>query len=361
MRSPRRIIFRLSAVLGVLALALAAAAYAWSLGARAPANPAWHGRTMGTLYTVKLAGSEWNGFRLRRLQWDVELALRDVNREMSHYQPDSELFRFNLHSSPAPFRVSAPLAEVLRFSLDLHRHSGGAFDPTLGALINLWGFGPAGPPTAIPTTADVARAQALCGAGHLAVSPQNEIQKDLPGLQINLGAVAKGYGVDQAARVLAAAGVSNFMVEIGGEIVARGRNADGEPWRIGIDCPAPGLLPGEQLARQLRVSDLAVATSGDYRNFIEDAAGRVFCHILDPATGFPVTHALASVTVIAANGMIADALATTLFVLGPERGLKWIRTFPGAEALFLVRETNGSFRALASPGFRERTGCEPPP
>lgn len=352
---PRR--FHPWKTLWVLSVLIAFAAYTWIRDARAPADPHWTGETMGTIYNIRVAGARMSLKELEALQAAVAARLVDVNSRMSHYQPDSELSRFNRSDSTEPFAISEPFARVLRFAIDLHHKSGGVFDPALGSLIDLWGFGPAGRVTKAPSQEEVDRVLPSVGCKHLAMAGETSIRKDVPGLQLNLSAVAKGYGVDEAARVLAQHGIRNYFVEIGGEVVAEGLNAKGSPWRVGVEVPDPEAFPGEAIEAVFELSHAAVATSGDYRNFFVDDDGRRFSHILDPRTGRPITHHLASVSVVADDCMTADGLATTLYVMGEREGAAWLaRAYPGVEALFIVRNQDGSFAGMATPGLEARTG-----
>jgi FAD:protein FMN transferase len=312
---------------------------------------AWEGRTMGTFYSVKIAGVEQNDRLVADLRTAVEQRFDEINRHMSHYQPDSDLSQFNRSTSLAPFRVSADFAMVTRRALELNRASGGAFDPTLGWLINLWGFGPAGANAEAPSDDQIAECRRKSGAVHLRVTPQDELQKDVPELQLNLSAIAKGYGADEAARVLRERGYSNVLVSVCGEIVAFGLNPDGKPWRLAVERPQYGDARSGESSAVVSISDCALSTSGDAHNYFTDANGQVYSHILDPATGRPVHHNLASVTVIAPDGLTADGLATTLFVMGPDRGLHWIDEHPGFAALFIVREGADGLRLIPSKRF----------
>ncbi|MCX7006930.1 MAG: FAD:protein FMN transferase, partial [Kiritimatiellaeota bacterium] len=285
------------------------------------------------------------------LRGAVQQRFDEISRQMSHYLPDSEISRFNSSTSTAPVKVSAAFARVTRFALKLNRASEGAFDPTLGPLITLWGFGPAGSPGKVPSADQLTAYRAQCGATHLRVTAQDELQKDIPGLQLNFGAIAKGYGADEAARVLRGRDYANLFVSVGGEIVALGLNPEGQPWQVGIERPLYGAAPGAALSASVPLSGRALSTSGDSHQFFRDEHGRVFAHILDPATGRPVQNTLASATVIAADGLTADGLATALFVLGPERGLRWIEAHPDVAALLILREADGRFRLVASSRF----------
>lgn len=330
--------------------------------APAPRLLTWEGRTMGTFYIVKLAGVAQNEQLTAELRGAVEKRFDAINRAMSHYLPESELSRFNSSTSTAPFKVSAPFAHVVRHSLAVCRESGGAFDPTLGALINLWGFGPAGSTLRVPDKADIAAAQRVCGSRHLRVTDADELQKDVPGLQLNLGGVAKGYGADEVASLLQERGYSNVFVSVCGEIVTRGLNPEGRPWQVGVERPLYDIPHGAALSAIVPLSGRALSTSGDTHNFFRDAHGKVFAHILDPATGWPVgNNRIASVTVIATNGLTADSLTKPLYILGPERGLRWIEARPDTAALFILREDDGRLRLVASSRFPAFQTLEPQP
>jgi len=270
---------------------------------------------------------------------------------MSHYHPDSELSRFNRSPVTTPVKVSAELACVTRRALELTRDSEGAFDPTMEQLINLWGFGPRKGTGDVPADEQIAAAQRLCGTRHLRVTADDELQKDIPGLQLNLGAIAKGYAADEAARVLRERGYTNLFVSVSGEIVALGVRPDGKPWQVGVERPRYSARRNAELSAIVPLLGGALSTSGDSHQFFRDATGRIFSHILDPSTGRPVEHELASVTVVAADAMTADGVATTLFVLGLERGLRWVEDRPGIAALFIVRGEGGQLRLVASRRF----------
>jgi FAD:protein FMN transferase len=356
---PRR--FHPWKALWVLAVLIAVFVYTSRRDTPGPANPSWTGKTMGSTYSVKLVGSRLSAPQLENLKAAVDAALVEVNRQMSHYVTNSELSRFNQSTSTAPFEVSEAFAGVTRFALELSEKTDGMFDPTLGPLIDLWGFGPKPRRDTEPSESEIAAAEALCGYRHLSVVSNRFLQKDIPGLRLNLSAIAAGYGSDEAARVIRAAGISNLFVDVTGEVLAFGVNAEGNPWRVGVDLPDPDSMPGENLATVLHLSaGSAVATSGNYRNFFQDENGRVYSHIFNPKLGRPVSHNLASVSVAATNCMVADGLSTTLFVLGPVEGPKWIETYPGAAALFIVRNEDGSFTQFASRGFAAMTGYAPP-
>lgn len=306
---------------------------------------------MGTTYVVKIAGVESNAALGAKLRSAVEARFNEINQEMSNYQPDSELSCFNRSTSQVPIKVSTEFAKVVWHALALSRDSGGAFDPTLGPLVNLWGFGPAGRRTDPPSDSEVAEFRAKCGALHLQVTPQDELQKDIPDLQLDLGGIAKGYGADEAAKVLRDLGYSNLFVAVCGEIVAFGNNPEGKPWQVGVERPIQDLPRGAAYSAIVPLTGRALSTSGDTYNYFLDVDGKIYSHILDPATGRPIQHKLASVTVIAPNGLTADGLATTLYVMGPELGLEWIEAHPDTAALFIIRTGRDEFKQVASSRF----------
>lgn len=305
------------------------------------------GATMGTTYSVKAVGvpSEVEPGQLRE---EVDAILKQVNDRMSTYDESSELSRFNRQRSTDWIGVSSSLLTVVREALRVSRLSSGAFDVTVGPVVNLWGFGPDPRREGIPTEAEIGAAVARVGYErlHIRASPP-AIRKDDPDVYVDLSAIAKGYGVDTVAAHLEDRGIENYLVEVGGELRAKGNKAPANPWRIGIERPTPTARVVEEV---IRLSDGAVATSGDYRNFFE-LNGERFTHEIDPRTGRPVTHNLASVTIISHSAMHADAMATALMILGPESGFQ-VAEQENLAALFLIKESN-SFSELSTSAFRE--------
>lgn len=314
---------------------------------------------MGTVYTVKIVGETLTQAQIEALKAEVDQRLNELNRQMSHYQPDSELSRFNRAAAGVPFKVSSEFAGVVRFSLDLCRRSNGAFDPTLAPVINLWGFGERTSQRSVPADAELEAAMRTVGWQHLSVTPNDELVKDIPDLTLNLGAVAKGFGSDEIARLLAGRGLTNAYVSIAGEVRVLGHNARKTNWQVGIAAPVEHWRENDPMAAGLSLSDQAVSTSGDYQNFFRDPRGRRFCHIIDPKTGWPVQHNLAAVSVVAPDGMTADALATILFVLGPDAGMGFVDNFENAAALFITRDSDGHYRQIPSSRFADITGYRP--
>jgi thiamine biosynthesis lipoprotein len=320
---------------------------------------AWQGQTMGSPYTVKIVGVALDEESSTTLKGEIEKTLREVNRQMSHYQPDSELSQFNRAAPNKPFKVSPEFARVMRFTLDLCKQSRGALDPTLAPVINLWGFGEKSTNRAVPPEAELKAALRKTGYQHVSITPNDELIKDLPELTINLSAVAKGFGVDEMVRVLTRHGFTNVYASIAGEVRLLGHNARGTKWHVGISAPVSNWRENDPMAAVAALSNQAISTSGDYQKFFIDAQGRRLCHIFDPATGWPVQHNVGGVSVVAQDNMTADALSTALFVLGPEAGMKFIESQTNAAALFIVREAEGKFRQVPSSRFEAFTGYKP--
>ncbi len=292
------------------------------------------GPTMGSTYTIRVADGTRAEPAIRQL---VESTLADVDAALSLYRPDSELVRFNRSRSTDWVPVSALLADTVARSLRLGELTGGAFDVTLAPVVQLWGFGPADPRQQPPGDDQVGERLQDTGLDRLqARQDPPALRKHAPELELDLDGIAPGEAVDLIAARLAAAGFPDYMIEVGGEIRAQGRNAAGRSWRIGIERPD---VRGRSVGRVLHIEGMAVSTSGDYRDYFE-AGDRRYGHTIDPATGRPVDHTLASVTVLRPLAAEADALATALTVLGAEAG--WdLAEAQGWPALFIERAPDG--------------------
>lgn len=305
------------------------------------------GETMGTAYHV-VAVDVPARVGEADLAAAVEGALAAVSASMSNWDAGSEVSRFNAGADTEPVEISAAFAHVMEGANRIHALSGGRFDVTLSPLIDLWGFGARSPDAAIPPDAAIGAARAHVGQGRLLKLENGHLAKTDPELSVNLSAIAKGYGNDAVAEALRGLGIDNYLVEIGGDLVAAGRNEQGEDWRIGIETP--GATRSVEMV--LPVTDLGMATSGDYRNFFEEGGAR-YSHVIDPTTGRPVTHRVTSVTVLAEDGMMADGWATAMMVLGDEAGMRIAREQDLA-VLFISRSGDGAeagFIQRASPAF----------
>ncbi|MBP9908479.1 MAG: FAD:protein FMN transferase [Rubrivivax sp.] len=308
------------------------------------------GQTMGTSYVVKLAAAALSATRLEALQAGVHDALEGINRGLSLHRADSELMRFNRHASAMPFALSKDFLAVLAAAQQVSELSAGAFDVSVAPLTQAWGFGPEHR-SVVPAAAQIEAGRAAVGWRGLQLdAARGTVTKTHAGLQADLGGIAKGHGVDLAALALEAGGVEHYMVEVGGEVRTRGHNPQGRAWQIGIE--EPDAMP--QRARSVvPLSGRSLATSGDYRFYFEQD-GRRYSHEIDPRTAEPISHGLASVSVVADSCMLADALATALIVMGPERGFALAQQL-ALPALFIVREPQGGLRDQATPAYAALT------
>ncbi len=303
------------------------------------------GFTMGTHYTVRLAQLP-PGMVSEEIQTRIEASLATVNRQMSTYLPDSELSRFNRWESEDWFPVSPATAKVVAAAQEISRQTDGAFDVTVGPLVNLWSFGPDARPDVPPTEDEIERARARVDYRRVEVRPEPPaLRKSDPDVYVDLSAIAKGYAVDVLVDLLANLGIRGGMVEIGGDLAAWGTRADGAPWRIGIERP---ITWGHALHQVIGLTDRALATSGDYRNYFEWEERR-YSHQIDPRTGWPVQHELTSVSVIGANCKLADAWATALMVAGPDRAERLAREHD-LQVLLILRTEEG-FEDRMAGGF----------
>ncbi len=276
------------------------------------------GQTMGTSYTVKI--NETVVLPLAdSVKLEVENILADVNASMSTYLPDSELSEINRSDANEWIPISPQLYEVLHASLRISKQTGGRFDITVGPLVNLWGFGPADDAPEIPADDEIQRILEFTGMDKIKLreSPA-AVWKNDKKVYIDLSAIAKGYAVDKLGKYLLARGFNNFLVEIGGEILARGHNETNQHWMIGIERPS---RHDRKVQRAIELVDIAMATSGDYRNYRE-INGKYYSHSIDPHSGWPVQHKLASVTVLHPSATDADALATGFLVMGKKKAME---------------------------------------
>jgi thiamine biosynthesis lipoprotein len=307
---------------------------------------------MGTIYNIKIIHSNLDDKLLGDIKEEIEKALKNVNQQMSTYISDSEISRFNTLKDTNEFQVSRDLFTVLKEAIYIHNISDGAFDITVNPLVALWGFGNKTSQLKPPQNNEVTKALKKIGTKYLTLVDSIHIKKEILDLEIDLSAIAKGYGVDVIARRLENFQIQNYLVEIGGEIYTKGINLREKKWGIGIDRPRYQIMSGRELQDTIYVSNVAVATSGDYRNFFE-FEGKIYSHTINPKTGRPVTHNLASVTIIAPSCMRADALATAVMVMGTEKGLKLLESLENVEGLLLERLNDGKFEEFQTEGLKK--------
>lgn len=311
---------------------------------------------MATVVTVTVRGCAGD---------DLERPVRESFAEaarlaaiLSEWDPDSSLSLLNSKAGVTPVRVPRELQEVLQISSRISALTSGAFDATWAPLGDLWRFDGAGPPR-LPAAEEVERRRALVGYRHLILAPQDGTAfLERPGMRIGLGGVAKGYIAEAMADLLVARGVHDVLVAASGDIAARGRNGD-RPWTVAVQDPREPSGVGAVVELQ----DESISTSGDYERFFV-IGGRRYHHILDPSTGYPSAGS-ASVTVVAPHGAVADALATGLFVLGPERGAAVVRGLPGVSALLVADDGSarvaGDARRFGAPARQAPSVSRPPP
>jgi thiamine biosynthesis lipoprotein len=326
----------------------------WRLTGGAPGGAAVEvaGATMGTRWSLKLHAPELDAPARALVERDVQAALDRVEALMSTWDPDSEVSRLNRHATSEPFRVSPATARVLDVARQVSVLTGGAFDITVRPIVSAWGFGATDRAPQPPTRAELDALRGRVGYRLLRLDLEaHGVSKAHPDVECDLSAIAKGFGVDEVARLLGERGHGDFLIEVGGELRASGLRPDGRPWRVAIERPDAA---GRAIHRVVGLSDRSLATSGDYRNYYE-RDGRRFSHLIDPRTAAPVAHDLASVSVIHESATWADALATALSVLGPEAGAA-LAEREGLAVHFIVRGEDGALRSESTSEFRALLG-----
>ena len=305
------------------------------------------GNTMGTQFSVKLAAGDAVNDAVH-LEKAIKGSLAHVEQMMSTFLPDAEITQFNNSASTSWHEVSEEFCFSVEEALAISTLTDGSFDITVGPLVNLWGFGPGDIIDEPPADENISTMLESVGYEHLqADCAQPALRKDIAELTLDMSAFGKGYATDSVAAILDEAGIENYLIEVGGELRLRGHKAKNAKWAIGIEAPLPNQRRPHTI---LHLSDTAMATSGDYRNYFE-ANGKRYSHTIDTRTGWPVTHSLASVTVIDDDGFRADALATALLVMGPDAGMA-LATRESMAVLFLLRTETG-IEELSTPSFQQ--------
>jgi thiamine biosynthesis lipoprotein len=302
---------------------------------------------MGTFYSIKVVKKNKNEMRIdpTYIEEGIKKRLDDINNIMSTYIKDSEISKFNQLQNTEYFSITYPLFRVVQHALKISKLSEGAFDITVGPLVNLWGFGPEDRGNLFPTEQEIEDKKKITGFKNLELSENpRALRKKNISVFCDLSAIAKGYGVDQIAEYLDSLTYDGYLVEIGGEIRTKGRSHTGEFWKIGISTPDEEY----GIQKVIMLNNTAIATSGDYRNYYE-RDGLRYSHTINPRSGRPITHALASVTVIHPSCMSADAYATAINVLGPIDGLEFAQK-QKLPAFFIVKNDTG-FVEVMTPAF----------
>jgi thiamine biosynthesis lipoprotein len=306
------------------------------------------GRTMGTTYHIKIVAEKINDEAA--LQVQIDRCLEKINQSMSTFRPDSEISRFNaLRDTHRAFSVSNDFLQVMLTGKALYRMTHGSWDGTVTPLVLLWGFGKAAPIKKLPAPEAITRARQQVGFDAIEISPRGYLKKSRADLSVDLASIAKGYGVDQMALLLKNMGYDHFLVEIGGEVFAAGRRLDGTLWRVGINRPFKGGAL-DAVYKVVTLKNRAMATSGDYRNYVE-IDGRSYSHIIDPRTGYPVDNGVVSASVVADNCTLADGLATALMVMEAEKGVSLLNNLQDVEGLIVVQRSDGTLEDHWSKGL----------
>ncbi|EOV8970249.1 FAD:protein FMN transferase ApbE [Cronobacter turicensis] len=312
----------------------------------APQALVLEGKTMGTSWRVSLANVD--AARAGDLRQKIQARLDADDQLLSTWKDDSALMRFNHARTTAPWPVDEAMADIVTESLRVGAKTDNAMDITIGPLVNLWGFGPDKQPVKTPDQAQIDAARARTGLSHLKVingSGQQWLQKDLSDLYVDLSTVGEGYAADHLARLMEEEGISRYLVSVGGALASRGMNPGGQPWRVAIQKPTDR---ENAVQAVVDINGHGISTSGSYRNYYE-LDGKRLSHVIDPATGRPITHKLVSVTVISPTALEADAWDTGLMVLGPEKA-KAVALREKLAVYFITREGDG-FTTWMSPQF----------
>jgi len=318
-------------------------------GCSARKETIFSGQTMGTTYSVRVVGGYFQN--TGGLQEKIDRRLKAINQSMSTYIADSEISKFNgFKKADTRFEVSDDFLQVMRVAANIYRLSDGAWDGTVDPLINLWGFGRKDGGGTIPDDHKVSKLLKNVGFDYIKILDDRFLLKTNPSVTLDLGSIAKGFGVDQIAALIRAEGFKDFLVEIGGEVYAAGFRKDGRPWRVGVNRPQKD-APFNQVYKVVPLTDKAMATSGDYRSFFE-INGKRYSHVIDPRTGHPVANGVVSASVIADDCTFADGLATAIMVMGYAEGLALVNKLDGVECLVVVRQADRTLQDYHSGGFK---------
>jgi thiamine biosynthesis lipoprotein len=334
----------------LLRVALLAASFALCACSTAPTRETLlAGQTMGSAWTVKIAGDL--PAPVEELRAGVQREFEAIDQALSTYRADSALSRFNATTTDAWVDIDPELAAVLAYALGLGQASAGAYDVTVGPLVNLWGFGPDPATHEVPDAAAITAARARVGWSKVEVDGARNRARKPPEVLADLSSLGKGRGVDRVARYLDARGITNYLIDLSGKLRARGESPRGKPWRVAVERPGPDDPSGAPRIMPVIVplNGESIATAGDYRRYFE-TGGKHYSHIIDPTTGYPVAHATVSSTVVDVDCMRADALATVLMAMPPDAALQLADRLRVA-ALLIVRDETG-LRSLRSAAWR---------
>ncbi|QQN97115.1 FAD:protein FMN transferase [Pseudomonas mandelii] len=305
------------------------------------------GPAMGSRYSIQYVRHSYT-LGPKAVQAEVENILAEVDRQFSTYRSDSDIERFNDLPANRCQKMPTPILKLIRVAQLLSEQSEGSYDLTVEPLLNLWGFGPQAREEKVPTAQSLAEVRQRVGYQHLRID-RDQLCKDAA-VEVDFNSIAAGYAVDTIAEKLEAMGIRSYLVEVTGELKAAGKKHDGSPWRIALEEPRDDRQVAE---RVIVVDGYGVSTSGDYRNYFEQD-GRRYSHTFDARTGAPVSHTLASVTVINPSALMADGLSTLLLILGPERGWDYAEKHD-IGAFFVIRADTG-FVTRTNQAFERLSG-----
>jgi thiamine biosynthesis lipoprotein len=317
------------------------------------------GPTMGTTFSITISSPSTHSADrqpiepdLKQISQEAKAVLAEINRTMSTYDPKSEISSFNASATDQAIPISPLFARVVARAKEISTASSGRFDITVSPLVDLWGFGNKGDRHQPPSDQQIELAMKSVGSDSLEVSlDPPTLRKSISSMAINLNAIAPGFAADQLGKLLEEQGYNDYLIDVGGEFLAKGKSPQGGPWRVAIERPDRSGIPKQTVQMVLEVTDRAVATSGDYRQYFEHE-GKFYSHTIDPKTGRPTTHRLASATIIANDAMSADGYATAVMVLGPDEGMKWIESLDRVEAILVVRKEDETLETRFSAGAK---------
>ncbi len=312
-------------------------------GPKEPQRISFRGEVFGTYYSVS-----YYSLKGRDYQADIDSLFHEINQSLSYYVPNSVISRINRNETDI---ADDFFLTVLERSLEIAEQTSGAFDPTVSPLVNAWGFGFDHSLDITPAVLD--SLMKIIGYQHIDIE-QDRVVKEFPALQLDFNAIAKGYAADLAGELLASRGIESYLVEIGGDLVAKGLKPDSTTWRIGIEKPAENMLAPQEWAYLVEMHDRALATSGSTRKYYEKD-GQRFSHTIDPGTGRPVEHNLLSVSVFANDCMTADAFATAFMVMGLEKSVEFVEKRNDLDAFFIYSESVDQLNSYTTPGLKVLT------
>jgi FAD:protein FMN transferase len=301
----------------------------------------FQGTTQGTYYSITYFDKKG-----RNLQPQVDSIFHAFDLSVSLWNPNSVISRIN--RDEADVQPDAWFIDIFRLSQQIAESTGGAFDCTVGPLVNAWGFGFKG-----KIKMDQAKVDSLkqfVDYRQVSLDHQDRIIKPA-GFKLDFNAIAQGYSVDLISKYLESNGIKNYLVDIGGEVMGKGLKPDGQPWLVGIENPSADSISESTINSMVKLDNKAVSTSGNYRKYYEENGIR-YSHTIDPETGFPVRHTLLSVSVMADKCAVADGYATAFMVMGYEKARQFVENHPGLEAFFIIGAENGLYQTYATKGFK---------